>query len=248
MSLCFVLMPFGRKPGPGGATIDFDSVWNRLIRPAVLEAGLEPIRADEEQAGGIIHKPMFERLVLCEFAVAERATVNADLRDERGVRHGVKPCRTTPVFAPGGGPLSFGVAPLRGRLSQPNVDGRPARVEARCAALAGQLAGGRDAVRQAARCRAAEKDAPRCLRQSHGRQDHRRKHEAQPRRLELSSRRRPNGRRAPRLQTEPGKGCRCAKQRASRPILPGGKYDDAEDIHEARVSTRSPTQITRGRG
>ena len=25
------------------------------------------LRADEEQAGGIIHKPMFERLILCEF-------------------------------------------------------------------------------------------------------------------------------------------------------------------------------------
>ena len=62
--LCFVLMPFGRKPGVGGATIDFDSVYSELIKPAVVKAELDPVRADEEQAGGIIHKPMFERLIL----------------------------------------------------------------------------------------------------------------------------------------------------------------------------------------
>ena len=64
--LCFVLMPFGKKPGAAGAVIDFDAVYGELIKPAVEAAGLVPLRADEEQAGGIIHKPMFERLILCE--------------------------------------------------------------------------------------------------------------------------------------------------------------------------------------
>jgi hypothetical protein len=62
--LCFILMPFGRKAAPGGALIDFDRVYADLIRPAVTDAGLEPLRADEEVTGGI-HKPMFERLILC---------------------------------------------------------------------------------------------------------------------------------------------------------------------------------------
>ena len=31
---------------------------------------MQSLRADEEQVGGIIHKPMFERLILCEFAIA----------------------------------------------------------------------------------------------------------------------------------------------------------------------------------
>jgi hypothetical protein len=62
--LCFVLMPFGMKSGSGGAVIDFDAVYSELINPAVEAAGLVPLRADEEQAGGIIHKPMFERLIL----------------------------------------------------------------------------------------------------------------------------------------------------------------------------------------
>jgi len=65
--LCFVLMPFGSKPTAGGALIDFDSVYHDLIAPAIAGAGLEPLRADEEQAGGLIHKPMFERLIRREY-------------------------------------------------------------------------------------------------------------------------------------------------------------------------------------
>jgi len=53
LPLCFVLMPFGKKHGLGGALIDFDAVFRDLIAPAVEQAGLEPLRADEEQAGGI---------------------------------------------------------------------------------------------------------------------------------------------------------------------------------------------------
>jgi hypothetical protein len=57
--LCFVLMPFGSKPGVGGALIDFDAVYREVISSAIEEAGFEPLRADEEMTGVIIHKPMF---------------------------------------------------------------------------------------------------------------------------------------------------------------------------------------------
>ena len=52
--LCFVLMPFGLKPAPGMASIDFNAVYRELIAPAIWDAGLEPIRADEEVTGGIV--------------------------------------------------------------------------------------------------------------------------------------------------------------------------------------------------
>lgn len=74
--LCFVLMPFGTKPDSAGALIDFDVVYRDLIAPAIRDAELEPLRADEVVVGGIIHEPMFERLVLCEFAVAYLTTAN----------------------------------------------------------------------------------------------------------------------------------------------------------------------------
>jgi len=66
--LCFVLMPFGTKDDPAGGQVHFDAVHEEIIRPAVEDAGMQCVRADEERVGGIIHRPMFERLLLCDFA------------------------------------------------------------------------------------------------------------------------------------------------------------------------------------
>ena len=97
--LCFILMPFGRKATPTASVIDFDSVYAELIAPAVTEAGLEPLRADEETVGGIIHRPMFERLILCPFAVADLTLANANVFYELGVRHAFRPWSTVPMIA-----------------------------------------------------------------------------------------------------------------------------------------------------
>src|ERR1035438_3529862 len=97
--LCFILMPFGRKPAPAGSVIDFDRGYSELIAPAVIEAGLEPLRADEETVGGIIHKPMFERLILCPYAVADLTLANANVFYELGVRHAFRPWSTVPMIA-----------------------------------------------------------------------------------------------------------------------------------------------------
>ncbi len=99
--LCFVLMPFGTKPNPAGGSIDFDAVYRDVIKPAIEDAGMEPIRADEEKLGGIIHKPMFERLILCPYAVADLTTANANVFYELGVRHGIRPATTVSIFAEG---------------------------------------------------------------------------------------------------------------------------------------------------
>ena len=110
--LCFVLMPFGQKTGSSGAVVDFDDVYDRLIAPAVREADLEPLRADKETTGGIIHKPMFERLILCPYAVADLTFANANVYYELGVRHAVRPWSTVLLFAEGGR-LPFDVQDLR---------------------------------------------------------------------------------------------------------------------------------------
>jgi len=111
-ALCFVLMPFGQKQDTGGKIIDFDAVYRELISPAIVDAGLEAIRADEERVGGIIHKPMFERLILCEFAVADLTTANANVFYELGVRHAVRPASTVLLFS-GNSRLPFDVGLLR---------------------------------------------------------------------------------------------------------------------------------------
>lgn len=97
--LCFVLMPFGQKRDPPRPDIDFDRIYREAIEPAVRAADMEPIRADEERTGGIIHKAMFERLLLCDFAVADLSTANANVFYELGVRHAVRPRTTVSIFA-----------------------------------------------------------------------------------------------------------------------------------------------------
>src|SRR5438093_4545236 len=124
LPLCFVLMPFGIKTDPNGLLIDFDSVYQQLIAPAIREAKLESLRADEEMSGGIIHKPMFERLILCEYAVADLTTANANVFYELGVRHAVRPWSTTLLFAEESR-LPFDVGLLRAIPYKIASDGTP---------------------------------------------------------------------------------------------------------------------------
>ncbi len=137
--LCFVLMPFGRKPAGDGRIVDFDSVYEGLVGPAVRAAGLEPLRADEEMAGGLIHKAMFERLILCEFAVADLTTANANVFYELGVRHAVRPWATQLLFADGWGQLPFDVHSLRALPYKLRGDGTPSNAAADGASLKARL-------------------------------------------------------------------------------------------------------------
>jgi tetratricopeptide (TPR) repeat protein len=143
--LCFVLMPFGRKPDPAGASIDFDAVYRQLIAPAIREAGLEPVRADEEMAGGIVHKAMFERLILCDYAVADLTLANANVCYELGVRHAVRPYSTVLLFA-SGTRLPFDVQLDRGLPYALSPAGVPADIETTRSRLAERLIAARDAV------------------------------------------------------------------------------------------------------
>ncbi len=136
--LCFVLMPFGKKPDLAGSIIDFDAVYQSVIAPAVSESGLEPLRADEEMTGGIIHKPMYERLILCEYAVADLTTANANVFYELGLRHAVRPWSTVLLFAEGGR-LPFDVAPLRAMPYRLTPEGTPQNVDVTKAALIKRL-------------------------------------------------------------------------------------------------------------
>jgi len=137
--LCFVLMPFGIKPNIAGGTINFDLVYKELIAPGIEQAGLEPLRAEEEMTGGIIHKPMFERLIMCDYAVADLTTANANVFYELGVRHAVRPWSTVLLFAAGGSQLPFDVAPLRALPYNLTPAGTPAEVEKDKEALAQRL-------------------------------------------------------------------------------------------------------------
>lgn len=111
--LLFAAMPFGVKKEPGGRReVDFDLLYRNCIQPAAQALGIESIRADEESLGGIIHGPMFERLLLAEIVVADLTFANANVFYELGIRHAARPCSTVLIYAKDN-PLPFDVAPIR---------------------------------------------------------------------------------------------------------------------------------------
>jgi tetratricopeptide (TPR) repeat protein len=136
--LCFVLMPFGTKTDAGGRVTNFDSVYRKIIAPAVEQAGLEPVRADEEKIGGTIHKPMFERLMLCHYAVADITGANPNVFYELGIRHALRPSSTVIMFV-AGTVIPFDVALVRGIAYNTDGGGEPVDTESTVKVIAEHL-------------------------------------------------------------------------------------------------------------
>lgn len=125
---CFVLMPFGEKLNEKGNIINFDKVYRDIILPSIENADLSPIRADEELQGGFIHKSMFERLMLCDYAVADITTANPNVLYELGIRHAIRPYTTVLIFNEGS-KLPFDIKPLRAVPYNLDYDGKPNEIE-----------------------------------------------------------------------------------------------------------------------
>jgi O-acetyl-ADP-ribose deacetylase (regulator of RNase III) len=87
-------MPFGEKPDVDGNFIDFDTVYNHIIRPPVEKLGIECIRADKIERAGQIHKDMFEHIHSGDVAIVDITTLNANVFYELGVRHSLRPAVT----------------------------------------------------------------------------------------------------------------------------------------------------------
>ncbi|MGA2126160.1 MAG: tetratricopeptide repeat protein [Xanthobacteraceae bacterium] len=86
----FVIMPFGRKKAADGTEIDFDAIYDKLLAPAVVAAGLTPHRADAERRSGSIHADMFQELLLAEFVIADLTIDNPNVWYELGVRNALR--------------------------------------------------------------------------------------------------------------------------------------------------------------
>jgi hypothetical protein len=136
-------MPFGRKTDAAGRVTNFDSVYQKLIVPAVEQAGLEPIRADEERIGGTIHKPMFERLMLCHYAVADVTGANPNVFYELGIRHALRPSSTVILFVEGT-VIPFDIALVRGISYRTDGAGEPVDAQAPMQAITQHLRIARD--------------------------------------------------------------------------------------------------------
>lgn len=123
---CFVITSFGTKEDLNGLKarhaegskdpaqrIDFDRVYEDLVKPAIIKAGLEPLIEREEKSFGSIHKTMYEKIILCEFCIADLTNFNPNVYYELGMRYAVKPFTTIPIIASSHFPLPFDVGPDR---------------------------------------------------------------------------------------------------------------------------------------
>jgi len=128
--LVFVAMPFGQRMDQSkSTTIDFDFIYQEVIKPAAEKVDVDIIRSDEEIYGGIIHVTMFERLLLSEIVVADLTLGNPNVFYELGIRHAARPYATIPIHYEKS-ELPFNVAPLRAISYGLASDGRPDSVQA----------------------------------------------------------------------------------------------------------------------
>jgi tetratricopeptide (TPR) repeat protein len=95
---CFVVMGFGKKTDfPSGRTLDLDKSYRVLIKPAVVNAGLECVRADEIVHAGSIDWAMYRELLEADAVVADISTCNPNALYELGVRHALRPFTTVTI-------------------------------------------------------------------------------------------------------------------------------------------------------
>lgn len=82
-------MPFGTKPFNDGTgrTYDFDKVYRIVIRRAIEEAGMKPIRADEAKGSDLIHREMFRELRDRSVVLVDLSLYNPNVFYELGIRH-----------------------------------------------------------------------------------------------------------------------------------------------------------------
>src|SRR5262249_43399194 len=75
-----------------------DRSYRLLIKPAVQDAGMDCIRADEIRHSGVIDVPMYHELLKADYVIADISTSNANALYELGIRHALRP-HTTIVIA-----------------------------------------------------------------------------------------------------------------------------------------------------
>lgn len=100
MNRVFAVMPFGEKESIKNKNIkiNFDSIYEKAIKPACEELALPVIRADEETSGGIIHVLMYERLVCANIAIVDITNDNPNVYYELGFRHCARPYHTIIIY------------------------------------------------------------------------------------------------------------------------------------------------------
>jgi len=90
-NVCFVIMPYGNKNDIDGKEIDFEKIYESIIKVAVASVdGLECVRCDDIDKPGWIHERMLRHIFEDRVAIVDTSTLNANVFYELGVRHALK--------------------------------------------------------------------------------------------------------------------------------------------------------------
>ena len=87
---CFVIMPFGKRLDEADVEVNFDDVYEQLIKPTVEGAGLNCIRCDEVDESGNIHTRMFQLIWSAEVSIVDVSIPNPNVFYELGIRHALR--------------------------------------------------------------------------------------------------------------------------------------------------------------
>lgn len=110
---CFVIMPFGEKPDIDGKLVDFDEIYDFIIKP-VIENRLKMtcIRCDKIDNAGWIHKDMLEHIIFDDIVIVDITTLNPNVFYELGIRHALRPAITI-LIQKEGTTIPFNIRGLR---------------------------------------------------------------------------------------------------------------------------------------
>jgi hypothetical protein len=75
---CFVIMPFSEP---------FDSNYENVIKPTIIQSGLTPIRGDEIFSANAIMEDIWKNIATCRLLVAELTGQNPNVYYELGIAH-----------------------------------------------------------------------------------------------------------------------------------------------------------------
>ncbi len=81
LDTCFVMMPFG---------VWFDRYYQEIYVPAIKEAGMEPIRADELFSTGSVVEQIWEQITRSRVLLADLTQKNANVFYELGLAHAAR--------------------------------------------------------------------------------------------------------------------------------------------------------------
>jgi hypothetical protein len=111
--LVFVACPFGSKFDPERRrAYNCDELYEKVLVPALENAQLRYLRADEEIHSGFVLQPMLEAIQDADMVIADLATGNFNVGWELGLRHLLR-TRHTLLLAPDGVAPPFDLSPLR---------------------------------------------------------------------------------------------------------------------------------------